>query len=103
MTDATKTATHTPGPWIVRSYIDMQHPSCLGDDDNRHMIISEGGQGLAHTVGLNTETDVVNARLIAAAPDLLAACKATLPPLEQRQPWHVMLEAAIAKAEGGGV
>ena len=43
-----------------------------------------------------------NARLIAAAPDLLAALKAIPPMGEPLQPRHiVMIKQAIAKAEGG--
>ena len=48
-----------------------------------------------------------NARLIAAAPDLLAACKALLAASDRTMPrdWHVPLpvstaKAAIARAEG---
>ena len=96
MTDTTKMATHTSAPWSIgkirEGSVEIQTPSGA---------ICELMTG---TEELELPPDVeADARLIAAAPDLLAACKATLPPLEQRQPWHVMLEAAIAKAEGGGV
>ena len=56
----------------------------------------------AKTEGLNQEA---NALLIAAAPDLLEACKAALLALED-SPLHIdgptsrIVEAAIAKAEG---
>ena len=52
----------------------------------------------------NTVEAMDNARLAAAAPDLLAACKAALgkigAPITHRQDVLRMLKAAIAKAEG---
>lgn len=54
------------------------------------------------------EVNAANARLIAAAPDLLAACKAALKWIEADESTHgrpfgegKVLRAAIAKAEGG--
>lgn len=78
---------HTPGPWtwftdIVSDERDpakryIQNP----DADKCKHFIGADGQGFALTVGLNRETDLANARLIAAAPDLLAALEACLPTL----------------------
>ena len=51
---------HTPGPWHVSP---LPTTAILGRE-----IIDAGG-------GLAAETVPENARLIAAAPDLLAACK----------------------------
>lgn len=66
---------HTPGPWEIRygNGIDMQ-------------IVSEQGSicrldGYSHSVELmdeNEEKERANARLIAAAPDLLEVCEAAL-------------------------
>jgi hypothetical protein len=57
---------HTPGPWVIDAY---------GD-------VTANGEDVAHVVGhYGEEENSANARLIAAAPDLLA-------------------NAAIAKAEG---
>lgn len=69
------TAQHTPGPWEARN----DHPTsaCL------HVTDSRGGD--VATVFFAPEEDpdsrylpvrAANARLIAAAPDLLAACRA---------------------------
>lgn len=87
---------HTPGPWAL-----------FNDGESREWIVMpvmrEGD--IARVESGNTEAD---ARLIAAAPDLLAALKQTTDFLDpDKDPPHVgnrsMLEiarAAIAKAEG---
>jgi hypothetical protein len=58
---------HTPGPWLV-----------VGDADPE--VHAEDGTWIVNQVcsGAGDENDdgMANARLIAAAPDLLAACKA---------------------------
>ena len=58
-------AQHTPGPWTV----------CRHD---RHYLAVEGGEYTVATVADNgtlTDTDIADARLIAAAPALLAAVR----------------------------
>ena len=89
---------HTPGPWTVES------------DGS---TVSMGGQcvivGPAPD-GAPREQERANARLIAAAPDLLRACRKALRDLkpffedDEPHPTFVELEktlyAAIAKAEG---
>ena len=57
------TTSHTPGPWAIG----------LDTDDHEAQIISADGWHLA-TVALDPLP--ANARLIAAAPDLLAALEA---------------------------
>ncbi len=95
---------HTEGPW----YAD--------DADGSYGVWSEEGPLVALTQrGMypnarpltDSETDA-NARLIAAAPDLLAACRATLAHMyddETDAPTAAQLTEqltrAIAKAEGG--
>jgi len=79
---------HTPGPWKVakprKSYRDgnmmygIVGPECVSDYEDWGF----------------TEA---NARLIAAAPDLLDACKAAL---SDDQPYIEKCRAAIAKATG---
>lgn len=77
---------HTHGPWKV--------------DDTWGLIVSNDGAEIAacHS-GI-----AANARLIAAAPDLLAALHAAAVILRTTAPGHnvtlVQVEAAIAKAEG---
>lgn len=94
MTDAK----HTPGPWYVEHHVeipfdpDMLVNGCTITTDNEHIAFGFGdGNGRA------------NALLIAAAPDLLAACEAAI--------WEAdncdgrvsvdALRAAIRKAKGG--
>lgn len=67
-------AKHTPGPWCP-----------FDNGNNTHNIISYGGGrtglvGVTFSLPVSPEdneeaTEEANARLIAAAPDLLAACK----------------------------
>lgn len=119
MKETDATAKHTPGPWVV----DLTGPFLLGGDS----VPVEGQStetGLIHreicTVLLDTDAypegkefleDCANARLIAAAPDLLEALKSLLSETEEIE-YHSMVEAqsmqieqdkarvAIAKAEG---
>lgn len=83
---------HTPGPWFSVSTHD------------RPNIMTDGGFLIAETRGINCEA---NARLIAAAPDLLAALEEIEyldQPLVRGQPRRVTIceiaRAAIAKATG---
>lgn len=96
--------THTPGPWVVTP------------GDSVVAIHSEDGKRVAATNTQTyyqkyTETDMANARLIAAAPDLLAALKDAMRssrkdfksgPDGDRQYREAYAEqfAAIAKATG---
>lgn len=90
----------TPGPWDwFTSHDKHGNPIRSEADDKMRFLIGADGQGFAHTVGLPSETDLANARLIAAAPDLLDACRKALYLIKGRE--HVgFLRAAIAKAEG---
>lgn len=76
----TKIATHTKGPW---------HHDATWD------LIKSNKKGIA---ALHSE-NLADARLIAAAPDLLAACKLAL---EEGDDYIAIkaIKAAIAKAEG---
>lgn len=67
----TKPATHTPGPWRTT-------PPTGGGECN---IFGSNNELLAHTYRTQS-ADEANARLIAAAPALLAALEDTLPILE---------------------
>ena len=84
---------HTPGPWHVENF--------HGSWDVTHGPADDASERFSVLETLSEE----NARLIAAAPDLLAACKEALG-YEYGQPglgWRQridLLEAAIAKAEG---
>ena len=96
----THTHTHTRGPFPL-----VMHKS---DSDNvPHLVITNQGNHFASTY------DPSAARLIAAAPDLLAACKAARESLVEAKEMlnscgvalgmgltFQRLETAIAKAEG---
>lgn len=94
------TNAHTPGPWIVQ-------PAKTGDTLAMIRAALPGYSGtrkIAEVTDVGTAGDA-NAALIAAAPELLAACKATLAKIismEIRATWGEAqtLAAAIAKAEG---
>lgn len=98
-------ATHTPGPWLAAEDEVGTNPDiCI--EAIGYGIIADVGGGLPHVRR-------ANARLIAAAPDLLAACEAALHDSEYMEPGKVyhgpgheltretkaMLRAAIARAK----
>jgi hypothetical protein len=81
---------HTPGPWTVNGLV----------------VVSLSEDCVVHLPSM-TDTPIdecrANARLIAAAPDLLAACKAVrdaFAPMGFYGPEHALLTAAIEKVEG---
>jgi hypothetical protein len=107
-------AKHTPGPWIVGDQR-RRDPGCI-------LIHTSSGESIASAWNLmrpdgsGPDTPMeANARLIAAAPDLLAACKSAMELLDGLGGADVLgdffaaraddesakLMAAIAKAEGG--
>ena len=103
---------HTPGPWFVKRRLGCKG---IGPKRKGHQ---RGIDEVCDTVGLNEKEDAANARLIAAAPDLLAACKSALallreqvelvcgvdfeppPNLNAENDEIMRLQAAIAKATG---
>jgi hypothetical protein len=92
---------HTPGPWVVD-----KAPSMLGGNG---FTVRAGG-AIICTAFPGASTDRIepvaelNARLIAAAPELLEALKAVQTFIEGKpdavEPFG-MVRAAIAKATGG--
>jgi hypothetical protein len=95
---------HTPGPWRV------------GRGDKKQVYSDHGGECLVaecQSCGDSVSEAYANARLVAAAPDLLAACKTAYKRLERfgehatiayggEGGLSAILWAAIAEAEGGG-
>lgn len=87
-------AKHEPGPWEV---VPVPRRS-------RQEIRAVDGPSIAEVYGYQDEDNVANAKLIAAAPDLLAACCDALAMLEREGSGFTAtaqhtLRAAIAKAE----
>ena len=95
---------HTPGPWAVEHRYSCE---MIRRPMQRGMGVGsplESGH-IAQTIG-DSGTDTANAFLIAAAPDLLAACEALADrfydlDLDTHEPCWVNAKAAIAKAKGG--
>lgn len=103
-------STHKAGPWWLdpgdvmnpdRAFGIIAHDNAEGPDGNATQCVAEVCDG---------PTALADARLIAAAPDLLAACKDLLRFAESVRPGGRVLEsdadlesarAAIARAEGG--
>lgn len=92
--------THTPGPWTNER--SGNYWSILGPDRNLH------GYGItsspvASIVQTSPEAQA-NARLIAAAPELLAVVRYALahcnPTTGREREWDDMVDAALAKATG---
>ena len=84
---------HTKGPWEA-------------DPANEAVFDPKDNTTLADVFGDTREERTANARLIAAAPELLEACKGALAALEQMDlsfsGWELVreLEKVIAKAGG---
>ena len=99
--------THTPGPWLVRFDEDRFDPSF-----STLKIIDGRDESLNHTHGAlslafinvtafapHMDEPLANARLIAAAPDLLAALERLAHPMADDEDLDYAREV-IAKAKG---
>lgn len=93
-------AKHQPGPWSIKGYTLFSGETVVGS------VVDANGEtvrltGVALSGGPVCEA---NARLIAAAPELLAAlkeCADLIVGINGRDSWHYQQAmAAIAKAEG---
>jgi hypothetical protein len=103
---------HTPGPWRINKGGGHQRPQIVGSGD----IQTNGWPGHVNGVRNASYSDVVcdisgdlslvgpaaNARLIAAAPDLLAACQAFIAADNQcgASLAFAMAQEAVKKATG---
>lgn len=102
---------HTPGPWLIDEGAEMQEPGFYGapGDPNGYHAISADGWRVTGFIG------EANAKLIAAAPELLEALRkaefrlAKLVALNDEEPGIAspddaaaleQVRAAVAKAEG---
>lgn len=85
---------HTPGPWNVVKHSQWY---AVGLPEGRHICRTYQQS--------TTAQELANAHIIAAAPDLLAACRAVVSAGEWPAPqlilqMYQMAKDAIAKAEG---
>lgn len=96
---------HTPGPW----YVSAKNPFRVIESGPRSLSLAKANNKHLSVTTELTETEAkANARLIAAAPDLLASLQevtATLAWLNSDDSAHIMEQtdrarAAIAKATG---
>lgn len=87
-----KPAAHTPGPWRIRQNLDI---STHEEDFESEVVVANVVTGMQFGVAERKE----NARLIAAAPDLLECVKEALKVnIPLRFGLRQQFEAAIAKA-----
>lgn len=97
---ANEAAKHTPGPWIIfkgEPFIVYAKIDAIG---NLQTISLGNGRDYLREADDKDGEAIANARLIAAAPDLLAALKDALIQLDEHGLRGGLAESAIAKAEG---
>jgi hypothetical protein len=99
---------HTPGPWLHQGAMNSRQ-ILVGTPKPEDRAIQYGEAIAAVNMcvspesGMVDETAIANARLIAAAPDLLAALKLAVAKTvgtDPKHPWIHAARDAIAKAEG---
>jgi hypothetical protein len=98
MTKTKSREQHTPGPWeisIIRGTQDKNNIYITSQDKDKDFFCSVSNYGPFDPDRI-LRADA-NARLICAAPDLLAACKAIL---DNQAGGETLCRAAVAKAEG---
>ena len=100
-------AMHTPGPWEAYGYEvhdrRAEHDACgarVGDTPNAICTVHY----IPHYIPSHADKRIANARLISAAPDLLAALESFVQVHEFQghadRPWYQEAKRAIAKATG---
>ncbi len=88
---------HTPGPWHI-----ARHASTLIEAESGRHVATSGGYSTNADNGEHHDENDANARLIAAAPDLLAM----LEEIESKESHlfghytHAQVRAVIGKARG---
>lgn len=90
---------HTPGPWTagrpdMQTFVDGVPSKWIYDDKGQYVAAASG------RIDGPWEQVMANARLIAAAPDLLAVAEYALEVSDKWGALHQMATAAIAKARG---
>lgn len=96
--------THTPGPWVVKFNTDNQTAAIEPSKE----LLAQGRGGIAHVYKKDPlDEGYANQRLIAAAPDLLAALENVLEDFiaiggkdSDRSGVIIQATSAIAKARG---
>lgn len=83
-------AQHTPGPWSVERHPHSGHPLVAGEGE---YVVADCGNG-----EIETASEEANARLIAAAPELLEALISLRDFLRGNGTKSARADAAISKA-----
>jgi hypothetical protein len=96
--------THTPGPWRTHAWGDLPNSpdvnyEILSGDDTAIASIDLAFDDDTGDPKVEADEMAANARLIAAAPDLLAAAKLVLEAGDQEYVKFIVRDA-ISKAEG---
>lgn len=106
---------HTPAPWVLKIRpAEHDNNITVAEIEQPRLVKYRGGiarlQSAEHIDGIDEDELVANARLIAAAPDILEALKGLLADIQDYQRinnlggednhWQVIARVAIAKAEG---
>jgi hypothetical protein len=90
-------AEHTPGPWVA----EFSEAVSVLDGERGRVCTINWLKGPYGAFGRKPDAEgEANARLIAAAPDLLAALKAVVAIADRKTDEFDLARAAIAKAEG---
>jgi len=86
---------YTPGPWNLKSGVDFEYKHQIRDSEEKPVVF------WPVYAGQTKKTAEANARLIAAAPDLLEAC-VYFEEFGNMMESRKKIASAIAKATGGG-
>jgi len=100
------TQKHTPGPWkfkVFRATEDTFNHCIIANARYDGRFVEVARVFTISDDGIAGSESSINARLIAAAPDLLAACEAAIAWMGERN-YAILAElsSAIAKAKGEG-
>ena len=94
-------ATHTPGPWEISKYASSYDD--IGDNYSVGYNDTDGDYWDIAKLEPLRANRLADARLIAAAPDMLAALEWAVETADTEQyeaDWYAAARAAIAKAKG---
>ena len=91
---------HTQGPWYVEEQLYKSSSYYIRGSDKNGQRLTWGSGAVAHIPRSTVRPSLANARLIAAAPDLLEALKYARRFLRPADHDTAFIDAAIAKATG---
>lgn len=92
---------HTPGPWWVAYPVDRSCGDIGIKANGCANILAEVFEEFEMKDVFNAPVASANARLIAAAPELLEALEEAVATVDDDREWVCLARAVIAKARGG--